>query len=81
MSEDDFGRRPAALPEGAHRARPALARWTRATAAIACVVAGAVLVIRGLAAGESLWLWLGVGLLVLGTSGVFAAMWMFRRGL
>ncbi len=81
MSEDDLGHRRGALPDGVHRARPALGRWTRTVAALACILAGGVLVIRGLVAGDALWLWFGVALVVLGAVGILVARWMFRRGL
>lgn len=48
---------------------------------IACVVAGVVMVVRGVIEGDALWLWIGAGLIVLGIGGVLLVLWMFRRRL
>jgi hypothetical protein len=73
--------RRGSVPDGFHRPRPRFARWIRSLASIACIAGGVISLVRGVAENDPVWLWCGVGLVVLGTVGLVVTAVFFRRGL
>jgi hypothetical protein len=58
----------------------------RLIAAIAAIIGGVVAIVKGALGGfgpgtEQLFVWIGIGLVVLGVAGIFVYRWMAKRNL